>query len=705
MKMKDVHLMDVEELKKYIVENDILLPHIKAVVDTLDGDWCYVVTLFEIHVPAIRKVDSYPHDDEAINVTLKENMGIDLVHACKQTVGMKNRIDTLTTIPLLMTMNQMNLAQVEFRGGEPSGFHLAQTDEKSDNNGFNKLNSEDETEEKEKEYDEDGYMIMRVNDYVTSRVNEVPIVICSGLPVIRDSDIKVLEDEYGMTEIITVTPDAANLAHISAGALDIKMVQHKDHKKPELVYHKFGDTKQFALSKPYEDNTLTTSTISKCRLMFELPCMSKDAMVHEVATYLTAHKDKMSKIPRSKIDKIDYKDGYQGKKFMDYPLKTLEVMWEKVRAMASRYLNLLKDQDTGFSQLNAPLKWAPVISYLSTTGPYCKKGRDVVSNERYDRNFEAVLYGAGLGRMDALMRSYFSTFSTRDIAPFQATSKKLDEEEIKRLKIPKWDYGDITAYKRGDETFMISDVFMKSWRGTNGNALMSKFIAGLLRGEIVSGNDSRSFGDTDGLKLGAKMVLPHFASLDEFEGSYPFVLAITGRPTTSEVILIKDFTAAESNFPAHVRTLATLCEQFGDVSMSSRFLIITNRREFEHMIKFKLASQLSETFMHLDKLTTDWVSPFASARIRKWYLAGPQIPNLYRTMKINLGVGSNAWTFDTVMNSLLKIDLDGYSLGFEEQEEVKDVVVVDPKKKVKLKEPEPEGTVMVAKFNAKAPLW
>jgi hypothetical protein len=694
--------MDIEELKAYIEEKNIVLPHVKAVVNTLDADWSHIVSMFEIQVPSIRKVDAYFHDDANVTAKILENMGIDLVVACRQTIGMKNRIDTLTTVPLMMTMNQMNLAQVEFRGGEPPGFHMGQVELESNNNGFNVTEAEDFVQDWEREKDEEGYAIIPVSNYQTSRTNDLSIIICSGLPIFKDEDKEILEKEYGMNDIISVTPDAANLAHICAGALDIKMVQHKDVKKPTLVYHKFGDTKQFALPKPYIENTLTTSTISRCRLTFDLPTMSKESMVHEVATYLTAHKEQLSIIPRSPIESIDYKDGYKGKRFVDYPLPMLENMWEKVRSMASRYLVLLKNQDTGFASLNAPLKWSPVLAYMRGESPYYKDGKEICSSSTYDRNFPAVMYGAAGGRMDAMMRSYFSRCRNLDITPFQTVSKKMDEEELKRLKVPRWDYGDITAYERGEEGYFISDVYMKPWGATGGNALMSKFIAGLMKGCIVSGNDVRKFGSTKRLRLAAKMMLPTKANLVEFKGTYPFVLAITSRPTTSEVILIKMFDWESSEYKSHASTVKCLMKQFGDKSMENRFLVIRNMNEFEHVIKVKLASQLSEVFMHLDKLTTDWTQPITSARSRKWFLAGPQIPNLYRTIKINLAAGCNAWSFDPVMSSLLKMDLEGYSMGYEEreeEEEVKEILVVENKVRVKPIENEPVGKVQVKKFD------
>lgn len=700
MFMKEDVMLNVDELRDFLSDNDVLLPHVKLFVEELGADMSHISTMFNLHVPAILKVESYPHEKDSVNKVLRENMSLELVLAVKSTIGMKNRIDTLTTIPLLMAANQLNKFQVEFRGGDNPVYHIGKIDEDSQDNGFNELQEEMTTNADEWERDDDEYPIFRVNQYATSRESQVGVMVCSGLPIIKDNDLEVLENEYGMTDIIAVRPDAANLAHLCAGALDIKMVQHKDRKTPELMYHKFGDTKQFALSKPYFDNMLTTPTMSKCRQLFALPSMSKEAMVHEVATYLSFHIDRLKAIPRSEITEVVARSGYRGKKFTDQPIAYLENMWDKLRSTSSRYLTLLKNQDTGFASINAPLKWSPVMAYINQAVPYEKdEDKTIRSNPRYNRNsLKCIYYGAAGGRMDAMMRSYFSNIQGRDIAPFSAVSKKVDPSELQRLKVPKWEFGDITAYKRGDEHVMVSDVYMKPW--STSNALMSKFVAGLLQGNIVSGNDVTSYGNTAKFTVAAKMIMPKKENLGYFEGAYPFILAYTCRPTTSEIILIKDFDAAAKGYPDHDDIISNMEDAFGDQSFKNRFTIIKNEKEFEHMLKLKYASQLCEVFLHLDKLTTDWTTPFNSPKNRKWFLAGPQIPNLYRTMKINMDTGFNAWSFDPTVSALLKVDLEGFSLGIEAEELKQEQVVKKKKpKEEKKKDKNKDEGVLLRQFN------
>jgi len=112
------------------------------------------------------------------------------------------------------------------------------------------------------------------------------------------------------------------------------------------------------------------------------------------------------------------------------------------------------------------------------------------------------------------------------------------------------------------------------------------------------------------------------------------------------------------------------------------------------MIKLKLSSQLSELFMHLDRLSVDWTIPINSQRCRGWFLAGPQLPNLFRTLKINLETGGNSWSFDPVMSELLGIDLEGFRLGLdkvrelvEEVSEEEEELLEKPKKKKKAEAP------------------
>jgi len=313
--------------------------------------------------------------------------------------------------------------------------------------------------------------------------------------------------------------------------------------------------------------------------------------------------------------------------------------------------------------------------------------------------------------MDAMMRSYSSCYEGRDIINFSATSKKLDEDDLKRLKVPRWVYGNIAAYNRGSECVMISDVYMKEWGGHNGNAIMSKFIAGLLRGKIVVGNDERSFGSTTDFTVAAKSPLPSKDHLGEFDGAYPFVVAITCRPSTSEIIFIKEFGEDYEDLTDHEKSVTMLHKCFNDKSMPKRFLIIRNRKNFEQLMNVKLCTQISECLMHLERLATDWRRPLTSTRNRKWFLAGPQMPNLYRTMKIALDTGSNAWSFDPTMSALLDVDLEGYEMGFnkfkaetsddEKEESLK------PKVRTKTKEKQEEkgSGVMALNFNPNDVSW
>jgi len=696
--------MTVDDWKKYIKDHDIYLSHVKDVVDQLDVDMASLKTAFDVVVPNMRKLEAVAHDDPNVVATLTEHMTLELVYACRDTIGMRNRVDTLNTIPMLLTMNQMDLAQVEFRGGENPGYHVGRIHEESECNGFNKPFA-DIPEDDVDWVEENGDMVMKIKSYNTQREKEMSVLVCVGLPIFSDEDLEVLKDEYGVADVVAAAPDAVNLAHVCAGALDLKVVQKKGKKKVEMNYHKFGDTRTFHLAKPFVDNTLTIPTMSICRQKFELPTMSKEAMVHEVASYITAHPDILQTIPRSPVDRVAYKNGYKNVEFMKMPLTQLEDMWAKLRGMAARYLTLLKNHDTGFASINAPLKWSPVLGYMQGEVPYFKDDeRNIYASEGYRRTDEVVSYGAAGGRMDALMWSYFLKVKGRDITPFNATSKKLSEDDLRKLKVPRWDYGDITAYQRGSEDCMISDVYMKAWGGSNGNAIMSKFIAGLLRGKIVSGNDERDYGSTENFQVAAKMMLPSKSNLVEFDGCYPFVMANTCRPTTSEIILIKSWEHNYDDDEDHDEAVSKLTEAFKDDTMDDRFTIIRNRKEFEHMIKLKLASQLSELFMHLDRLSVDWTKPINSQRCRGWFLAGPQLPNLFRTLKINLETGSNSWSFDPVMSELLGIDLEGFRLGLDRVRELVEGVSEDEEqvleKPAKKKKAEPTvSKVFLKTFN------
>jgi len=662
MKVQKKNQMNVQECEKYILTNDVQLSHIKFHLEQLDEDYAMLRSAFEIYVPALKKVEAYKYGSPSVDAVLQSNMTQELMLACKQTIGVKVRVDTLTTVPLLMTMNQMNIAQVEFRGGNDSLFHVASCDPEVDRNGFC-----DTYEEMVEDNENLDLTELDVPYYQTSEVKEIKAVVISTLPVFRTKDLQVLQDDYGVPNVVSVTPDAANLASICAGAIDLKSKKIGDKVYRDLFYHKFGEYKQIALPKPFEDNILTSPTISKCRQQFLLPGMSKEGMIHEIATHVSKHPDAVSDVPRSTIQQIAYKGGYKGTEFKNMNTAQLEDMWNRVRNMAPRYMTALKNFDTGFASINAPLKWSPVLGYLVGGTPYFKTKNIINTNKEFKRSGTAVFYGAAGGRMDALMRTYFKSIRGRDIVPFSSTSKKISDLELRQLKVPKWEYGDILAYQVKDENYMISDVFMKAWSGKGGNLLMSRFLAGLMRGSIVSGEDERKILNIDNIAIAAKMLMPHKENLGEFEHSYPFVVALTCRPLTSEIILIKNFFQSSEIFEEfHKNMIDALIENFNDVSFRNRFFIVRNKADFEFVIRTRLMSLISETFFQIERITTDWATPLASMRNRKWFLAAPQMPNLFRTMKVSLSTNSTSWSFDPAMSDLLKVDLEGYSMTVDQ---------------------------------------
>jgi len=691
MRVQKTNKMNVDQCDNFILTNEVNLSNLRFFVDKLGEDDCYLRESFFLQIPALTKVESSQHDKPSVNAMLQANITMEMMLAAKRSIGCRNKIDTVTTIPVLMTMNQMNLAQVEFRGGMDSSYHMATCPVDLKNQGFCETYDEMKAEDDKFEAE-----VLPIPEYITCQEGEVKVVVVAGLPVIRDQDVIVLKDSHGLPDIVTVTMDTANLANICAGALDLKTQKVGDSTVKELVYHRFGEYKQLPLPPPYENNFLANDTVTKCRQTFRLPGLSKEGMIHEIATYLTAHPSELIDIPRSKIQEINYKASFKGNDFRKMSVQGLQDMWTTLKFTASKYFNVMKNFDTGFDALNAPLKWAPVLGFIEGRTPYVKNEYKIMSNPKYGRVHNVVYYGAAGGRLDALMRTYFKRIRARDIREFNPASKKITEEDLKRLKVPKWDYGDITAYTVKDEDVMISDVFMKAWAGTNGNALMSKFVAGLLKGSIVSGNDIRKLEGTKKLTVAAKVHMPLKANLVEYDESYPFIWANTCRPLSTEVILIKRFWMSEDKMEEDVKSIASdLAEAYKDKSMTSRFILIRTRADFEFVIRQKYAAQISEMFYQLDRLTTDWTRPLGSARNRKWFLAAPQMPNMFRSLKVTLATGANAWTHDTEVCEILKMNLEGYRLSHLEggvQEHDEDDTPLDkrdgPKKKVKKKEKE-----------------
>jgi hypothetical protein len=629
----------VDKWQAYFEEKSVRLSHVKYQISCLGEEDEHVIYMFRRYVPQLEEVESISHPDPTVNTYMVKNVGIELVYACKMYLAHERALNIRTVIPVVLAMNQVNKAQVEFRGGETPGYHVAKMIDEDGNNGFN--------DSKPDEYycgiDSDDEEEVPVKKYQTSKEDEVRILVCSGVPILEKDGGAKMEKFYDIKGVNTPSPEVANLATMTASVLDHKIYDDKGELKTEVIYHKFGDKKDADMGDAYQDNMLITPTTVAMKKVFNFPVDNKEELLQSVIQMAEGNEGMLKSIPLNQIDSICYRSSYKGKEFMTMTLTALSKLWENVAKNAERILPLLKNYDVGSDYINIPLEMNPVLAYIQGESPYVQKGM-VIESTSYLRKDYVVHYGAACGALDALLRSYFVGVVGCDRTNYISNvwHDKCDTSET--CKLGAWFQSPIEDYSRSKEKVVINTLEGKSWNTKEGNRRMVQRLTAMMRGYILKGKEERCFGSTKNLTYVARIRLPLEENLHYFLGCFPFVVAFVCRALDNNAVIIKNFDGMEDK---HFVKTCKLNVIFQDESVGGRFVLVKDVGEFRHILQLKVSGQLSELFMHMDRLNTSWKVPLVSVRNRRWFLAGPQMPNMYRTAEVAMDLGSVIWPYDS----------------------------------------------------------
>jgi len=512
----------------------------------------------------------------------------------------------------------------------------------------------------EEETDEENLPVSQ-KFYVQEVGDKVPhVMVVAGLCCVPNAAYQVLKQQ-GIKNIKKITPLAAQLATYFVTSTD-------KTKSSSYTPHQFGSHTQLFLPG-FSKNMVNTEALYVLLGMVTSNSGSKDQLANELASHFSLYMKQIKPmVPQAPMKSIGYVATLAGQKLTSHTLKSLELTDAIINAGGSKIFKYLKNADTGFFSINAPWKWAPVFVFLMRNSPFVMVkgdgGGKITNNPHYsDLGHNVSFYGAKGGRMKAMVDTFFTNVKSYDIERMPDMSKDVTREMLEEWSVPTWEVGDIINYMPGKDTLLISDVFMKGWKSDQGKRDAANFIAHLLRGQMAIGDTQpRELGSVK-LMVAAKCMLPKYEHLSLFEGSYPFVIASTARAINNEVIFIKWPGMNGSNYLQRLEDLKNI---YQDEKLPLRFDYVTKKSNFELAIRTRLMQIIQERLFYVLRLQCDWTKLPPTLRPRTWWLAGPQLPKLYKKPAFGMKFSEASWEFDLPVARIL--GLDGQEFTYEDME-------------------------------------
>jgi len=304
-----------------------------------------------------------------------------------------------------------------------------------------------------------------------------------------------------------------------------------------------------------------------------------------------------------------------------------------------------------------PFEWAPVLTYIQKASPYIREGKILKSTD-YIRKDIAVHYGAAVGALEALLSSYFLRVKGFDRTHFCSNPWQQGLSTADQMKLGCWTQAEVNEYYRGSESVVINTLEGKTKGTKKYNRKMMGRLSALMRGFIRSPHDEdikwRSMGSTEGLTMASKIEMPLDENLYKFAGCYPFVIAFVCRTLDNTCIIIK---IHDSEYDDHEEVLKVMMAVYGNPKVGSRFIVVYNEDNLRQVLRLKMAGQISELLMHFDRLNSNWRKPLMSNKNRSWFLAGPQMPNLFRPPELAMDIGSVLWPYDGSVIRALRLEI------------------------------------------------
>jgi len=481
----------------------------------------------------------------------------------------KSIVSTENLISTLLMANQIGKVEIDFEGGiAPSYTITAKGD------------------------DEESDVVLGV-----VRIN-------SGVPVYNLKVCKVIKD-FG----IKTCPPATSLA-VSTGVV-------------VAACFKFGVDK-VAYPHPYIPHSVKVPGTAKSQLVTGFAAVAQDAFKHAPASCLQVVADiakksslvaKIFEIHPKKLgitpQEVKASPLFSGRAFKDLPAPVLRQYHQQGYDALGRARDILKNADTGFAAMNAPMKWRIPIEVI--TG--CPDA------ENFERTQSISYFGAAGARARRLFerRGFVTAY---DLKSSPKPTKKIKIEDFERFKIYQWNVSDIFQQEEIEGDIFVSDIYIDAWRELGPDLGGHKFVAGILRGQIMN-NDHLTCDSIPPLRM-VKGFLPTEDDYDTYSTSYPFWGFRTCRPMTTEVIYL----SAKNDYDQESIAM-NLQIWFDSGLVDDRIRFIRSREDHEKFVKTCLVAICEELNFQQRKLSLDPRDSMGSFGARKWTLSSADLPCLF----------------------------------------------------------------------------
>jgi len=596
--------LDLKARTELYVANGVGIAHLKWYVDTIRGTF-KPLTLRNLKILCPKLDATPPEEPSSANIALlKETFCLQSAVAISQISDTKASVTTENVVSLGLMANQTQRFDVLFQGGDVPTYHFAKKpDEITENDG---------TQEK---------------------IGQIRVV--SGVAVFGKPICEVYKN-MGFKSVAPATSYAVNAGVIVA-------VTMKFNNDSDCILHPYIPVK---MSVPgVERQMLTTGFANIAQTSFK----HKPCSVYTVVADIAKKSDIVEKMLKpyevgtlgQPVVQVQRTPMIAGCSFSDTPRDILQQWHTEGLSQFGKAKQLIKDSDTGFKAMNAPMKWKWVLEVLSQVKTWEKvyKQTEVKVDERVEvqnvvedveREMVIAFYGAAGGRARRVFENK-ALVVAYDLKESPAVTKKVSENDFIKYKIDRWITKDIFQHEIFDETAFVSDIFMESWKGKidpNGH----KFVSGVLRGQIV--NDSLVTCKRLPSVRAIKGFIPPTEFMKLYDGTYPFVAFRVCRPITCELIYLKVDTRDQFE---QVKSSVALLLKNNPTYLKDRIRIINTPDDFESFLKFIMVCVCEELNFQQRKLSLDPRIIMASPHNRKWSLESDELPCLFvpKHMRVN----------------------------------------------------------------------
>jgi len=580
--------LDLKKRTDLYVANNITIENFRWHYNTRrDAMTPLTIRTFKQLCPKLETVDPKEPTEDQKRVLL-ETFSLQAATAISQIHDGKAAVSTENIISLSLMSNQMRRFDVGFFGGDVPTYK------------FCKIAGRDDFEEKG-----DDEIKEKKQDFLGQ------IRVVSGVPVFGAAICTQFKD-MGFKTITPVTAASVNTGVIVA-------VTMKFNTENNCIPHPFIPTK---LGVPgCERQMLQTSFASLAMENFK----HKPASVYQIVADMAKKADVLDRIFKAygpgelgvPVSRVQATPVIGGMGLTDNP-RSLLISWHTAGLQQmGKARQLVKDCDTGFKAMNAPMKW--------------KFPLDIVHDMFTEVSPVIALYGAAGGRARRLFENK-GRIVAYDLKESPVPTKKVSEYDFEKYKIDRWVVRDIFQHDSFEEDAFVSDIFIDTWKRKNIDADGHKFVSGVLRGHII--NDSVITCKKLPAVRAIKGFIPNVDQVKLYDGTYPFAAFRVCRPITKEVIYVSVGTE-DLNVKLQL-AVQSIVEQ-NPVTLENRVFWITNATDFEDFLKLTTVCICEELNFQQRKMALDPRIVIASPHNRKWGLDPEELPCLFVPKHMRMG--------------------------------------------------------------------